>query len=164
MSTEKYDPVLRFNSRWLTLEGHEFPLFQARIKRERMLRYLEFLGRPGHETEKNIVCEDIGSVLPTFPFSLEMEAGVVNVVARLLEVDANCLLHAEQAFTYYGPLRCEDLVTVESWLQDVTWKPGSRVCFFGKESRFLVDGRLTVSSRSVYAIKAIKGGKDDGAE
>lgn len=146
--------MVRFNSRWLALEGHEFPVFQARIARDRVRRYLDFLGQQEAEAGRGRACDDIGPALPTLPFSLEMEAGVVAQLAGLLEVDANRLLHAEQSFTYHGPLRCGDLVTVESLLRDVTWKPGSRVCFFGKESRFLVEGRLAVSSRSVYAIKA----------
>lgn len=146
--------MVRFNSRWLALEGHAFPVFQARIARHRVRRYLDFLEQQDAEAGRGSACDDIGPALPTLPFSLEMEAGVVAQLAGLLEVDANRLLHGEQAFTYHGPLRCGDLVTVESLLRDVTWKPGSRVCFFGKESRFLVEGRLAVSSRSVYAIKA----------
>lgn len=145
--------MVRFNSRWLALEGHEFPVFQARVERDRVLRYLDFLGQ--QDVGAGDACDDIGPALPTLPFSLEMEAGVVAQVAGLLEVDANRLLHAGQSFAYHGPLRCGDLVTVESLLRDVAWKPRSRVCFFGKQSRFLVEGRLAVSSRTVYAIKAV---------
>ncbi|MBB3191961.1 FAS1-like dehydratase domain-containing protein [Halomonas cerina] len=145
--------MVRFNSRWLALEGHEFPAFQARIERDRVVRYLDFLGQQDAEVRQESACDDIGPALPTFPFSLEMEAGVVAAVAALLEIEASRLLHAEQSFTYHRPLRCGDLVTVMSWLRDVTWKPERRVCFFVKESHFRVDGRLTVSSRSVYAIR-----------
>lgn len=145
--------MVRFNRGWLALEGHEFPTFQARIERDRVMRYLDFLGQQDEAGRKS-ACDDIGPVLPTLPFSLEMEAGVVAAMADLLKVDANYLLHGEQSFTFHNPLRCGDLVSVESRLTDVTWKPAHRVCFFGKETRFLVEGRLTVSSRSVYAIKA----------
>lgn len=151
-------PMPRFDSRWLTLEGYEFPVFQARISRDRVHRYLGFLGQQDTPEGQGSACDDIWRALPTLPFSLEMEAGVVAQLAGLLEVDADRLLHGEQSFTCHGPLRCGDLVTVESLLRDVAWKPGSRVCFFTKESRFLVAGRLTVSSRSVYAIKASEGG------
>lgn len=145
--------MVPFDNRWLALEGHEFPPFQARIERDRVVRYLDFLGQHEEEAGRGSACDDIGPALPTLPFSLEMEAGVVAEVAKLLEVEANCLLHAEQSFSYHGPLRCGDLVTVESLLRDVIWKPGRRVCFFTKESRFLVEKRLAASSRSVYAIK-----------
>ncbi|MGJ7459465.1 FAS1-like dehydratase domain-containing protein [Halomonas sp. RA08-2] len=151
--------MVRFDRRWLALEGHRFRPFQARIERDRVLRYLDFqgqpdfLGQPDDEAVRGNACDDIGPALPTFPFALEMDAGVVAEVAALLRVEANRLLHAEQTFTCHGPLRCGDLVTVESRLRDVAWKPESRVCFFVKESRFLVDGRLAVSSRSVYALK-----------
>lgn len=145
--------MVRFNRCWLALEGHEFPGFQAHIERERVVRYLDFLGQQEEDAWRGSACDDIGPALPTLPFSLEMEAGVVAQLAGLLEVEANRLLHAEQSFTYHRPLRCGDLVTVESRLRDVTWKPERRVCFFGKESRFLVGGHLAVSSRSVYAIR-----------
>jgi hypothetical protein len=146
--------MVRFNRGWLALEGHLFRPFQACIEQERVVRYLGFLGQPEEGAWRESACDDIGASLPTLPFSLEMEAGVVAEIAVLLNVDPNCLLHAEQSFTRHGPLRCGDLVTVESRLCDVTWKPESRVCFFAKESRFVVEGRLAVSSRSVYAIKA----------
>lgn len=146
--------MVPFDSRWLALEGHEFPVFQAHIERDRVVRYLDFLGQHDEEAGRGSACDDIGPALPTLPFSLEMEAGVVAQVAKLLEVEANCLLHAEQSFSYHGPLRCGDLVTVESLLRDVTWKPGRRVCFFTKESHFRVGEHLAISSRSVYAIKA----------
>ncbi|QGQ70607.1 MaoC family dehydratase [Halomonas sp. PA16-9] len=145
--------MMRFNKRWLALEGHNFPVFKAKIERDRVFRYLDFLGHKD-ERWRGSVCEDIGSALPTFPFSLEMEAGVVVAMASLLQVEASCLLHGEQAFTYHSTLCCGDLVTVRSVLRDVTWKPGSQVCFFGKESHFLVEERLAVSIRTVYAIKA----------
>lgn len=153
--------MVRFNSRWLAIEGHEFPLFQARIERDRVARYLDFLGQPEEGAGRENACDDIGAALPTLPFSLEMEAGVVTEIAVLLDVDSNRLLHAEQSFTRHSPLRCGDLVTVESRLCDVTWKPERRVCFFAKESRFLVEERLAASSRSVYAIKAAGEDTDD---
>ncbi|HAA46752.1 MAG: MaoC-like dehydratase [Halomonas sp. 54_146] len=151
--------MMRFNQRWLTLEGHKFPVFQAYIERDRVVRYLDFLGERRQEPQverpqQGSVCDDIGPALPTFAFSLEMDAGVVATMANLLQVEANCLLHGEQSFTYHSALRCGDLVTVESVLLDVSWKASSHVCFFGKESRFLVKERLAVSSRTVYAIKA----------
>lgn len=148
--------MMRFDSRWLALEGQAFPPFQARIERGRVTRYLDFLGRPRGEAEA--ACEDIALALPTLPFSLEMEAGVVAEMAALLSVDPGRLLHGEQAFTRHGPLRCGDRVTVTSRLQDVTWRPERRVCFFAKESRFLVAGRVVVTSRTVYAIKASEEG------
>ncbi|QTP56551.1 hypothetical protein HNO51_18815 [Billgrantia sulfidoxydans] len=148
--------MLRFHRRWLALEGYEFPRFQARIERERVARYLDFLETRG-EGEERGACEDIGPALPTLPFALEMDAGIVAQLAQLLVVDANRLLHAEQAFTCHGPLRCGDLVSVTSHLEGVSWKPRRQVCFFTKASRFLVSGRLAVSSRSVYAIKAREG-------
>ncbi|SRR5690554_1336251 len=150
--------MVRFNRGWLALEGHRFRPFQARIARERVVRYLDFLGQLEEDAWRERACDDIGAALPTMPFSLEMEAGVVAEIAALLDIDANRLLHAEQSFTRHGPLRCGDLVAVESRLCDVTWKPASRVCFFGKESRFRVAGRLAVTSRSLYAIRASEEG------
>lgn len=146
---------VRFNPRWMDLEGRPFPAFQARIEQERVACYLDFVGQP--EAGRSSACEDVGRALPTFPFSLEMEAGVVAAVAELLGIEPHRLLHGEQSFAYHGPLRCGDLVTVESWLRDVTWKPERQVCFFGKESHFRVAGRLTISSRTVYAIKVTEG-------
>jgi hypothetical protein len=150
--------MVRFNRGWLALEGHLFRPFQACIEQERVVRYLGFLGQPEEGAWRESACDDIGASLPTLPFSLEMEAGVVAEIAALLDVDANRLLHAEQSFTRHGPLRCGDLVVVESRLCDVTWKPASGVCFFAKESRFRVAGRLAVTSRSLYAIRASEEG------
>jgi hypothetical protein len=156
--------MVRFNRGWLALEGHRFRPVQARIERERVVRYLDFqgqldfLGQPEEGAWRESACDDIGATLPTLPFSLEMEAGVIAEIAALLDVDANRLLHAEQSFTRHSPLRCGDLVAVESRLCDVTWKPASGVCFFAKESRFRVAGRLAVTSRSLYAIKASEEG------
>jgi hypothetical protein len=148
--------MVRFNKVWKTLEGYEFVSFQARIERDRVVRYLDFLEQKEPATLRPHACEDVGAMLPTFTFTLEMDAGVVADLAEVLAIPAHYLLHGEQSFVYKAPFRCGDLVTVESYIRDVTWKPDKHVCFFGKETHFLIGELLAVKSRSVYAVKTLK--------
>jgi len=146
--------VIPFNRNWLALEGYAFPAFQARLEAERVTSYLDFAGRGDDPALKARAARDIGPVIPTLPFSLEMNVGVVPALADLLDIPSRFLLHAEQRFDYPSVLQCGDRVTVESCLRRVSWKPKKQVCFFEKETQFFVARRLAVNSLSVYAVRA----------
>lgn len=52
--------MVRFNKVWKTLEGYEFVSFQARIERDRVVRYLDFLEQKEPATLRPHACEDVG--------------------------------------------------------------------------------------------------------
>lgn len=146
--------MVQFDRQWLMLEGYVFPPFQARIEHERIAGYVGF-SHGWEEVATGLrAAEDVGAVLPTLPFSLEMDAGVVEAIADLLNVPARHLLHAGQSFEYHTELRAGELVTVESQLTRVSWQPQKQVCFFFKETHFLVGDHPAVTSLSTYAIRA----------
>lgn len=146
--------MVQFNDHWLTLEGHTFPAILARIEPSRITGYLDFLGYGDDPAVEALAFHDVGALLPTLPFSLEMDAGVVATLANLLGIPSRFLLHAEQRFDYHSPLQSGDLVTVEACLRKVNWKPEKQLCFFEKETHFLVDHALVVNSLSIYAVRA----------
>src|SRR3546814_905620 len=73
---------------------------------------------------------------PTYLFALEMlEADRPLAFAEELGVDMAKVLHSEQAFTYFAPVRAGDEIVLETIVSDIFEKKGGALTFIVQDTK-----------------------------
>jgi acyl dehydratase len=92
--------------------------------------------------------------MPTFLFSLELEApdplGWVDEVGA----DLRGVLHGEQTFTYHAPVHAGDTIAVRPRIA-AAYAKNERMDFVVKHTDFLRDGELVGSSDSLIVLRSV---------
>src|SRR3546814_7749118 len=100
-----------------TLIGHRLPVVKARVEAGRLRAFRRTIGSAD---PSNPVAP------PTYLFALEMlEADRPLAFAEELGVDMAKVLHSEQAFTYFAPVRAGDEIVLETIVSDIFEKKRS---------------------------------------
>lgn len=69
---------------------------------------------------------DRAATPPTWPIAPQMKSGVVSQLLNSLNLDFRRVLHGEQEFEYYSPLRSAEHLTLRSHVSDVQQRQGKR--------------------------------------
>jgi acyl dehydratase len=92
--------------------------------------------------------------MPTFLFSLELEApdplGWIDQVGA----DLRGVLHGEQTFTYAAPIHAGDTIAVRPRIA-AAYAKNERMDFVVKHTDFLRDGELVGSAESLIVLRAV---------
>ena len=127
--------------------GFALQKFTVTISQERLACFAEAIG----ET-KPVLDGDI--VTPTFLKVIEGEGGSSRKILDELHVDLKRILHAEQHFEYFLPVRAGDTITVERRVSDIYEKKDGQMEFIVIESSFSDPaGRLAAKSRQVVLLR-----------
>lgn len=108
--------------------GFTLPKFTLSIAPERLAAFAEAIGETDFASAT--------MVPPTFLKVIEGEGGSSRRILDELAVDLRRVLHAEQQFEYYAPLRVGDSVTVERKVAEIYEKKGGEMEFIVIETSF----------------------------
>lgn len=127
--------------------GFALPTFTVSIAPDRLARFAEAIGEAG--------IAPAGAVAPpTFLKVLEGEGGSSRRILDELGIDLRRVLHAEQQFEYYAPLRVGDSVTVERRVADIYDKKGGEMEFIVIETGFFdTAGERRALSRQIVLVR-----------
>lgn len=109
--------------------GFSLPKFTVTIAPERLADFALAIGENG-------VASELALAPPTFLKLIEGEGGSSRRILEELEVDLRRVLHAEQQFEYYAPLRVGDSVMVERRVAEIYEKKGGEMEFIVIETDF----------------------------
>jgi len=127
--------------------GYAFPPFQVQITTERLRHFSEAIG----EINPSLVLE---VAPPTFLKCIEGEHNSSRSILDVLGVDLKRVLHAEQQFDYFVPIRAGDRITVDRRVGDIYEKRGGALEFIVIESAFCNEaGSIVARSRQVVLVR-----------
>lgn len=127
--------------------GYTFPSFQVLINGERLRQFAEAIG----ETNASL---DHAVAPPTFLKCIEGEHNSSRAILDALDVDLRRVLHAEQEFDYFAPIRAGDCITVVRRVSDIYEKRGGALEFIVIESEFrTAAGSIAARSRQVVLVR-----------
>lgn len=127
--------------------GHAFPSFQVQVTEERLRRFAEAIGE---------AVDPAISVLapPTFLKCIEGEHDSSRAILEALNVDLKRVLHAEQEFEYFTPIRAGDRLTVDRRVSDIYDKRGGVMEFIVIETLFRDDSAcIAARSRQLVLVR-----------
>ncbi|WP_205452100.1 MaoC family dehydratase N-terminal domain-containing protein [Sphingobium estronivorans] len=107
--------------------GHRFAPVQAHVEAGRLRNFRKVIGcaQPGEQTAP-----------PTYLFALEMiESENPMAFIEDLGIDMAKLLHSEQSFTYFAPVRAGDRILLETVVTDIFEKKGGALLFVVQDTK-----------------------------
>lgn len=125
--------------------GYSLPKFTLTIAPDRLAAFGEAIGE---------VAAEPAIAPPTFLKVIEGEGGSSRRILDELGVDLRRVLHAEQQFEYFSPLRVGDVVTVERKVAEIYEKKGGEMEFIVIESGFFdAAGERKALSRQIVLVR-----------
>ncbi|MBS0368899.1 MAG: MaoC family dehydratase N-terminal domain-containing protein [Proteobacteria bacterium] len=125
--------------------GYTLPKFTLTIAPERLAAFAEAIGE---------VATGQAMAPPTFLKVIEGEGGSSRRILDELGVDLRRVLHAEQQFEYFAPLRVGDVVTVERKVAEIYEKKGGEMEFIVIETGFFdAAGERRALSRQIVLVR-----------
>ncbi|PKO88884.1 MAG: MaoC family dehydratase [Betaproteobacteria bacterium HGW-Betaproteobacteria-12] len=124
--------------------GFALPTFNLTIEPDRLARFAEAIGDAG------------GSAIapPTFLKVIEGEGGSSRRILDELGVDLRRVLHAEQQFEYFSPIRVGDSISVERKVAEIYEKKGGEMEFIVIETGFFApSGERVATSRQIVLVR-----------
>jgi hypothetical protein len=127
--------------------GFSLPTFSVTVTQDRLTRFNEAI-HPG-------ISSDLAERVPlTFLKVLEGEGGSSRKILEAMEVPLQRILHAEQQFDYFAPIRVGETVTVGRRISEIYEKKGGAIEFIVIESQFTDPvGRRLAASRQVIMLR-----------
>jgi acyl dehydratase len=108
--------------------GKEYPPFPVTVERGKIREFAQAIGdaNPFYVDERVGRASGWGDVIapPTFPITFRDEAADTGALLRDLGVDVSRLLHGEQEFELFRPIRPGETFLVRTRITDVTEKTG----------------------------------------
>jgi hydroxyacyl-ACP dehydratase HTD2-like protein with hotdog domain len=96
---------------------------------------------------------DDASIPPTFLKAIEGEHFSSAQLLKLLDVPLRGVLHAEQRFEHFAPVRVGDAVEVRRRISDIHDKKDSALTFIVVDTDYRVGGRGVASSRQTIVVR-----------
>lgn len=125
--------------------GYSLPVFSVTATPERVEKFARAIGQadPGS-----------GIAPPTFMKAIEGEDNSSRRILEALGVELRRVLHAEQQFDYFAPIRSGDVLHVERRVTDLYDKKNGAMDFIVIESSITrADGVLAGKSRQVVLVR-----------
>jgi hydroxyacyl-ACP dehydratase HTD2-like protein with hotdog domain len=130
--------------------GFSLPTFSVTIASERLTQFADAIEESNPELREVIAP-------PTFLKVIEGEGGSSRRILDNLEVDLRRVLHAEQQFDYFLPVRVGDEITVERKVADIYDKKGGHMEFIVIETQFFnATGQNVALSRQIVLVRQPK--------
>lgn len=130
-----------------TFLGFALPELAVTITPERLARFAEAIGETDPAFGRELAP-------PTFLKVVEGEGGSSRKILETLQVDLRRILHAEQQFEYFVPIRAGDTITVRRKVADLYEKKGGEMEFIVIESTFTnAAGKLAARSRQIVLVR-----------
>jgi hypothetical protein len=127
--------------------GFSLPTFTLTIASEHLARFAEAIGE-SNEALRQVIAP------PTFLKVIEGEGGSSRRIMNELEVDLRRVLHAEQQFEYFLPVRVGDSITVERKVAEIYEKKGGEMEFIVIETGFFdASGQRVALSRQIVLVR-----------
>jgi hypothetical protein len=125
--------------------GYTFPAFTVVASAERIQRFARAIG---------LEHDDPGHAPPTFMKAIEGEHNSSRRILETLGVPLARVLHAEQHFDYFLPIRASDNLQVQRTVSDIYEKRNGEMEFVVIESRiWRDDGAAIGCSRQVILVR-----------
>lgn len=130
--------------------GHSLPSFTVTITPERLAKFAEAIGERNPAFARD-------TLPPTFLKVIEGEGGSSRRILDDLKVDLKRILHAEQQFEYFAPIRAGDTISVQRKVADLYEKKGGEMEFIVIETSFAqASGQVAAISRQIVLIRNAK--------
>lgn len=127
--------------------GFALPTFALTITPERLGCFAEAIGE-SNGTLRQVIAP------PTFLKVIEGEGGSSRRIMEELEVDLRRVLHAEQQFEYFLPIRAGDSITVSRKVAEIYQKKGGEMEFIVIETGFFdAAGQRVALSRQIVLVR-----------
>lgn len=125
--------------------GFALPAFKVTATPERLAAFARAIGQSD---------SDCGIAPPTFMKAVEGEDNSSRRILEALGVDLRRVLHAEQQFDYFAPIRSGDVLRVQRTVTDLYDKKSGAMDFIVIESSVTRDdGVLAGKSRQVVLVR-----------
>ena len=127
--------------------GYTLPAFTVTVTPERLANFCEAIGEPAPAEGERLAPL-------TFMKVLEGEDNSSRRILEALGVELKRVLHAEQQFDYFAPIRAGDAVRVERKVADLYDKKGGLLDFIVIETSFTApSGALLGKSRQIVLVR-----------
>jgi len=124
--------------------GYSLPTFAVVASQERIERFARAIGLDRID----------GCAPPTFMKAVEGEHNSSRRILETMGVPLTRVLHAEQQFDYFSPIRCGDSLQVQRTVTDIYDKRNGEMEFVVIESRiWRTDGSAIGRSRQVILVR-----------
>lgn len=127
--------------------GFSLPTLTVTITPERLARFAEAIGE-NDDALRQVIAP------PTFFKVIEGEGGSSRRIMDELEVDLRRVLHAEQQFEYFLPVRVGDSISVRRQVAEIYEKKGGEMEFIVIETGFFdAAGQRVALSRQIVLVR-----------
>lgn len=126
--------------------GYSLPAFTVEVTAQRLADFCAAVGEAQAAAD--------APAPPTFMKAIEGENHSSRRILEALSVDLRRVLHAEQQFEYFAPIRAGDTLQVQRKVTDLYDKKGGAMEFIVIESSIRkADGELVGTSRQVVLVR-----------
>ena len=117
--------------------GKRYPPFTAVVDKGRIRLFAKATGNDDPIYQHEDAARRAGyrslPALPTYPFTMAMDAGQPFLVLDDLDIDKTKTVHGEQSFTYHRDICAGDVITGQQRIADIFAKKGGALEFIVTE-------------------------------
>jgi acyl dehydratase len=143
-----------------SLKGKEFPPYTVTVERGRIKDFARAIGdlNPFYLDDRVGAASAFGEVIapPTFPITFRDEAFDTNALLKELGTDVSRILHGEQEFELYRPIRAGETLLCRPKLTDIYEKSGKSgpMAFIVRETSVTdTENELVATLRGVTVVR-----------